>query len=135
MAADDHAGFIEPYHQVVDELDRSGRSDPETMWLLGSLVAGLLAGRDVQTWTQLKLMLDDQSLKALVETLNASSIAYEAEGKIKAAYVAQLLGLSLVAGKLTDSRTLQRDRLLSHFIDTAAYVYITDHTAQAASKG
>ena len=133
--ADEHAGFIERYHQVVDELDRTGRSDPETMWLLGSLVARLVTKTDASNWMQLKLIIDDQSLRELVETLDANAATYEAEGKTKAAYVARLLGISLVAGKLDDPRVRQRDQLLSHFIDTAAYVYITQHNARAAEKG
>jgi hypothetical protein len=84
---------------------------------------------------QLKLILDNTSLKELVETLNTNAATYEAEGKTKAAYVARLLGISLVAGKITEPRTRQRDQLLSHFIDTAAYVYITNHNANAAAKG
>ena len=98
--ADEHAAFIERYHQVVDELDRTGRSDPETMWLLGSLVARLVTKTEAQNWTQLKLMLDNQSLKELVETLDGNATTYDAEGKTKAAYVARLLGISLVASKI-----------------------------------
>lgn len=131
----EHDEFIARYHQVVDELDRGARNDPETMWLLGSLVARLVTGTDAQNWMQLKLILDNQSLKELVETLNTNATTYEAEGKTKAAYVARLLGISLVAGKITEPRTRQRDQLLSHFIDTAAYVYITNHNANAAAKG
>ena len=131
MATDQDA-FIARYHEVVDQLDRNGRNDPETMWLLGSLVARLVTNTDAQNWTQLKLMLDNQSLKELVETLDGNAATYEAEGKTKAAYVARLLGISLVASKIMEPRTRQRDQLLSHFIDTAAYVYITQHNAQAA---
>jgi hypothetical protein len=133
--ADEHAAFIAKYHDVVDELDRTGRSDPETMWLLGSLAARLVTSTDAQNWMHLKLVIDDQSLKELVETLDGNAATYEAEGKTKAAYVARLLGISLVAGKLPVPRTRQRDQLLSHFIDTAAYVYITNHNANAAAKG
>ena len=130
--ADELPAFIERYHQVVDELDRTGRNDPETMWLLGSLVARLVTGTDAQNWTQLKLKLDNRSLAELVQTLDGNASTYEADGKLKAAYVARLLGISLVASKIMEPRTRQRDQLLSHFIDTAAYVYITQHNAQAA---
>lgn len=133
--ADVHAAFIETYHQVVDQLDRGPRNDPETMWLLGSLVARLVTKTDAQNWTQLKLILDNASLRELVETLETNAATYEAEGKLKAAYVARLLGISLAASKVTEPKTRQRDQLLSHFIDTAAYVYITNHNANAAAKG
>ena len=83
--ADQHSAFIDRYHQVVDELDRTGRSDPETMWLLGSLVARLVTKADASNWMQLKLIIDDQSLKELVETLDGNAATYEAEGKTKAA--------------------------------------------------
>lgn len=134
MAGDQDA-FIARYHEVVDQLDRTGRNDPETMWLLGSLVARLVTTADAQNWMNLKLIVDDKSLKDLVETLNGNAATYEAEGKLKAAYVARLLGISLIAGKVADPKTRQRDQLLSHFIDTAAYVYITNHNANAAAKG
>jgi hypothetical protein len=133
--AEEHAAFIARYHEVVDELDRTGRNDPETMWLLGSLVARLVTKTDAQNWTQLKLILDNASLKELVETLNTNADTYEAEGKTKAAYVARLLGISLVASKIMEPKTRQRDQLLSHFIDTAAYVFITNHEKYAAAKG
>src|SRR5690606_32357881 len=101
---------IERYHQVVDELDRTGRSDPETMWLLGSLVARLVTSTDAQNWTQFKLILDNRSLREVVETLAASAATYEAGGKTKAAYVARLLGISLVASKIMEPKTRQRDQ-------------------------
>ena len=87
--SDEQAAFIARYHEVVDELDRTGRNDPETMWLLGSLVARLVTNTDAQNWTQLKLMLDNKSLTELVETLDTNAATYEAEGKTKAAYVAR----------------------------------------------
>jgi hypothetical protein len=133
--AEEHTAFIARYHEVVDELDRTGRNDPETMWLLGSLVARLVTGTEAQNWRQLKLIIDDKSLRELVETLDGNAVTYEADGKTKAAYVARLLRISLVAGRLSDPKTRQRDDLLTHFIDTAAYVYITNHNANAAAKG
>lgn len=133
--AGEHDAFIARYHQVVDELDKSARNDPETMWLLGSLAARLVTNTEAQNWRQLKLILDDKSLKELVETLETNAGTYETEGKVKPAYVARLLGISLVAGKLSDPKTRQRDELLTHFIDTAAYVYITNHNANAIAKG
>ena len=33
--------FVAQFHGVVDDLDKVGRSDTETMWLLGSLAARL----------------------------------------------------------------------------------------------
>ncbi|MBN9348825.1 MAG: hypothetical protein J0I48_21925 [Devosia sp.] len=133
--ADWQAAFIERFHQMVDELDRSGRSDPETMLLLGSFVSRLLANDQTQSWTQVKLGMDDASLRELVGTLDDNATSYEAEGKSKAAYVARLLGASLVAGRLDDPRTRQRDQLLSHFIDTAAHVYTSQRATRADAEG
>ena len=131
----DQAQFIARFHQVVDDLDRRGRSDNETMWLLGSLVARLVTKSNADNWMHLKQVVDNVALEELVETLDSNATAYEAEGKSKAAYVARLLGISLVAGRLTDPKLKQRDQLLDNFIDTAAYVYIQGHNAQAAAKG
>lgn len=131
----EHAEFTARFHEVVDDLDQTGRNDPETMWLLGSLVARLVTKADAQNWLHLKQILDPRSLKELVETLEGNAVAYEAEGKAKPAYVARLLGISLVAGQLTEPRIRKRDQLLSHFIDSAAYVYNTANAqTQAETK-
>ncbi|MGV3492156.1 MAG: hypothetical protein ACO1OG_12645 [Devosia sp.] len=123
----DTAGFIRRYHEVVDELDRTGRSDNETMWLLGSLVARLVTGSDADNWIHFKQLLDDKSLAELCDTLDRNAATYEAEGKTKAAYVARLLGISLVAGRVPDPELRKRDTLLDGFIGTAAVVYIQQH--------
>ncbi|RYE07115.1 MAG: hypothetical protein EOP22_19140 [Hyphomicrobiales bacterium] len=126
----DQAAFIARYHEVVDDLDRNGRSDNETMWLLGSLVARLVTGSDADNWIHFKQILDDKSLTELVDTLDRNAATYQAEGKTKAAYVARLLGISLVAGRVPDPELRKRDTLLDGFISTAAVVYIQQHTAK-----
>ena len=128
----DNSAFIARYHEVVDDLDRDGRSDNETMMLLGSLVARLVTGADADNWLHLKHILDDQSLAQLVDTLDSTAETYAAEGKTKAAYVARLLGISLVATRVPDAKLKQRDRLLDDFINTAATVYIEQHNAPPA---
>ena len=45
----------------------TGRSDPETMWLLGSLVARLVTNTEAQNWTQLKLMLDNRTRTGFID--------------------------------------------------------------------
>ena len=129
------ADFIAKFHEVVDDLDRRGRSDNETMWLLGSLVARLVTKSNADNWMHLKSVIDNATLEELVETFDRNATTYAAEGKDKAAYVARLLGISLVASRLNDPKLKQRDQLLDNFIDTAAYVYIQSHNAQAAAKG
>lgn len=130
----DDPDFIRRYHEVVDNLDRAGRSDNETMWLLGSLVARLVTKSNVDNWMHLKLVIDNGALADLVGTLDSNATTYEAEGKTKAAYVARLLGISLVASRMTDPKLRQRDQLLDNFIDTAAAVYIQNHNAAATPQ-
>jgi hypothetical protein len=127
MAAD--AEFAAQFHRVIDELDRHGRSDNETMWLLGSLAARLVREARADNWTDLKLKIAPESLEELVDTLDRQAASYQAEGKTKPAYVARLLGISLVAGRLPDPALKQRDQLLNNFIDTAAIVFIQSHNA------
>lgn len=126
----DHSAFIQRYHEVVDDLDRNGRSDNETMWLLGSLVARLVTGSNADNWVHLKQIIDDRSLEELVTTLDTNADAYAAEGKDKAAYVARLLGISLVASRIPDDQLRKRDALLDGFIDTAAVVYIEQYNVR-----
>lgn len=128
------ADFITRFHGVVDELDRTARHDTETMWLLGSLAARLVKEAKADNWTDLKLRIARQSLEELVETLDSQAQAMRAADKGKASYVAQLLGISLVAGILPDPLVKKRDQLLNNFIDTAAIVFIQNHNAEAAAR-
>jgi hypothetical protein len=123
------ADFITQFHGVVDELDQVGRKDNETMWLLGSLAARLVREAKADNWTDLKLRIGPKSLEELVTTLDTQAATYQQEGKIKPAYVARLLGISLVAGHVSEPKLRQRDQLLNTFIDTAAIVFIQSHNA------
>lgn len=131
----DEADFIARFHQIVDDLDRHGRRDSEVMLHLGRVVAELVARARVDNWTHLKLVLDNRALADLVHALGKDADGYRAAGRDKAAYVAQLLGISLVAGRLADATLRQRDNRLNTFIDTAASVYTQNLNAQAAAKG
>ena len=115
--------FAARFHQVVDELDRSLRHDNETMWLLGSLAARLVGEARADNWTDLKLKIAPASLAEVVTTLDAQAGLHAAEGRDKPAYVARLLGISLVAGRIEDPLLRQRDTMLNNFIDTAATVF------------
>ena len=130
----DEADFITRFHAVVDELNVSGRHDNETMWLLGSLAARLVKEAKASNWTDLKLRLERSSLEDLVGTLDGQAATLLAEGKTKAAYVARLLGISLVAGTLRDQKLRERDQLLNNFVDTAAIVFIQNHNAAASAR-
>ena len=132
MAVD--AEFATQFHGVIDDLDRNGRSDNETMWLLGSLAARLVREARADNWTDLKLKIAPDSLEELVVTLDRQAAAYQGEGKTKPAYVARLLGISLVAGRLPDPVLKQRDQLLNNFIDTAAIVFIQSHNARTSAR-
>ncbi len=123
------ADFATTFHAVIDELDKVARNDNETMWLLGSLTARLVKEANADNWTDLKLRIDRTSLEELVETLDGQAGALQVEGKTKAAYVARLLGISLVAGTLPDPLVRKRDQLVNNFIDTAAIVFIQSHNA------
>ncbi|MEO8757196.1 MAG: hypothetical protein ABI398_05530 [Devosia sp.] len=126
--------FVTQFHSVIDELDRNGRSDNETMWLLGSLAARLVKEAKADNWTDLKLRIGPTSLEELVQTLDSQAAGYQSEGRTKPAYVARLLGISLVASRIPDPATRQRDQLLNNFIDTAAIVFIENHNAAAATR-
>jgi len=126
------ADFITQFHSVVDELDQVGRKDNETMWLLGSLAARLVKEAKADNWTDLKLKINPRSLEEVVDTLESQAAAYTAEGRTKPAYVARLLGISLVASRISDAKLRQRDQMLNTFIDTAAIVFINAHNANQA---
>jgi hypothetical protein len=119
--------FVAQFHRAVDDLDRTGRSDTETMWLLGSLAARLVTEAHADNWTDLKLKLTPDSLEELVDSLERQAGVYATEGKAKPSYVAKLLGISLVAGRVGDATLQRRDQMLNTFIDTAATVFIESH--------
>lgn len=123
------ADFIAQFHKVVDELDQVARKDNETMWLLGSLAARLVKEAKADNWTDLKLRIGAKSLEELVTTLDTQAATYQRDDKVKPAYVARLLGISLVAGRVSEPKLRQRDQLLNNFIDTAAIVFIQSHNA------
>lgn len=124
LAEPDQIGdFAARFHEVVDDLDRTGRRENETMWLLGSLAARLVDEARADNWTDLKLKIAPGSLAEVVTTLDAQAEIYASEGRDKAAYVARLLGISLVAGRIADPLLRQRDMMLNTFIDTAATVF------------
>jgi len=124
--------FVAQFHGVVDDLDKTGRHDNETMWLLGSLAARFVKEAKADNWTDLKLKITQRSLEEVVDTLETQAVGYAAEGKTKPAYVARLLGISLVASRIADPKLRQRDQLLNNFIDTAAIVFINAHNAKEA---
>ena len=119
--------FVAQFHRAVDDLDRTGRSDTETMWLLGSLAARLVTEAHADNWTDLKLKLTPESLEELVVSLERQAGMYETAGKTKPSYVAKLLGFSLVAGRVGDATLQRRDQMLNSFIDIAATVFIQSH--------
>lgn len=123
------ADFIAGFHDAVDRLDREARHDNQAMWLLGSLAARLVREAGADNWTDLKLRIGPTALAELVTTLNAQADAHAAAGKAKPAYVAHLLALSLVAGRVDDATVRQRDQMLNTFIDTAATVFRQSHSA------
>lgn len=127
--SDAEADFLTQFHSVVDELDQVARKDNETMWLLGSLAARLVREAKADNWTDLKLRIGPKSLEELVTTLDTQAAVYLQDGKTKPAYVARLLGISLVASRISEPRLRQRDQLLNNFIDTAAIVFIQSHNA------
>ncbi len=131
----DEADFIARYNELVDDLDRNGRHDTELMWLLGSLVARFVTRSKADNWSHLKRIVDGDTLRDLVRTLEAHATTYDGDGKPKPAYVARLLGISLVAGRLSDPGLRQRDERLDAFIDTAAIVFSENRDAGATEKG
>ncbi len=130
----DETAFIARYHELVDDLDRNGRRDGELMWLLGGLVARFVTRSGADNWSHLKRIVDPDTLRDLVGTLETHAATYDGDGKPKAAYVARLLGISLVAGRLSDGRLRDRDDKLDAFIDTAAVVFAENRSAGAGAE-
>jgi hypothetical protein len=126
--------FASRFHAMVDELDRAGRTNEETMWHLGSIAGRLVTDARADNWTDLKLRLDRATLEATIDTLEAEAAGFDAANQPKPAFAARLLGMSLVAGTLTDPLLRQRDLMLNMFIDTAAIVFIQTKSALGALR-
>ena len=114
--------FAAEFHHAVDELDGRYRRDNEAMLLLGRLAARLVGEARADNWTDLKLRLTSQSREELVASLEVQSSRFAAEHQPKAAFVARLLGLSIVAGVIPDATLISRDHQLNTFLDAAAAV-------------
>ncbi len=90
-------------------------------------------GDQRQEWADLKARIDADSRRELAATLDRQAGEFDAAAHPKPAYVARVLGISLVAGTVADPQVVARDRLLDQFIDTAAVVFIQSRSAEAPS--
>ena len=125
--------FVAEFHHAVDELDGRYRRDNETMLLLGRLAARFVGKAHADNWTGLKLRLTPQSREELVASLEVQASRFAADHQPKAAFVARLLGLSVVAGVIPDAKLISRDHQLNIFVDAAAAV-VRDTSPAAAHR-
>jgi hypothetical protein len=115
--------FKERLAAMMSDLQEVAKDDREAVWLIGSLAAKLVDLYKLRTWTQFKASLSaaayDQLLKDMIEQGNA----YHREGKVKAAYAIQALGMSVVARTQKDPAVRAGDKLLDLFIDSSVMIY------------
>jgi hypothetical protein len=115
--------FKERLAAMMSDLQEVAKDDREAVWLIGSLAAKLVDLYKLRTWTQFKASLSaaayDQLLKDMIEQGNA----YHREGKVKAAYAIQALGMSVVARTQKDPAVRAGDKLLDQFIDSSVMIY------------
>lgn len=121
--------FKERLVAVMRDLNDNLPGDTEAMWMIGSLATRLIDLYKLRTWTQFKAGLSAQAYDQLLKDFQEQGNAYHRDGKDKAAYAIQLLGISVVARTQADPEVQQGDKLLDEVING---MVATHRKAQAA---
>ena len=108
---------------ILKDLKASGTKDPEAMWLLGNMAAGLLGQSPHASWRQLKAGLSRQAYDGLLRDFESQGNALHREGKDKIAYAIRILGVSVIGRTQPDPQLQEGARLLDEVIDSAVAFY------------
>lgn len=109
---------------VLADLQESGASDGEAMFMLGAGADHLCDSLDVQSWAAFRQRLDAHAMTGLLAQIDSEGQVALAEGKSKHAYALQALGLSLTAtGFPRDGAIRDAAALLDEVIGKALVLY------------
>ena len=108
---------------VLGDLEENGKSDPEAIWLIGSLAHGIVERTGNKSWRQFKDTMSQEVYSQLLGDFEKEGNRQYREGDQKKAYAMQALGVSLVATTQESREVKAGDALLNRFIEMAIGVY------------
>ena len=123
--------FKERFVALMQDLRANATKDPEATWLIGSLATRLIDLYKLKTWSQFKLALTPPAYSKLLSDFEKEGNGFHQQGKAKAAYAVQVLGISLIARTQSDEQVRAGDSLLDEMIQAMVAVY---RKAKAAEK-
>jgi hypothetical protein len=115
--------FKQRFVAVLQDLRDDGTSDPEAIWLIGSLAATLIDKGGAGSWADLKQRLTRSGYDGLLRDFEVSGNNFHREGRGKHAYAVQVLAVSLVARTQQDPDLQTGSKLLDQLIESAVRVY------------
>lgn len=115
--------FKQRFVAVLKDLQTSGKSDIEAMWLLGSLACQIIEKAQQRSWPALKAALTREAYDGLLRDFQTQGNSLHQQGKGKPAYAIQILGISLIAKTQLDEQLRAGEALLDEIIDYTIAVY------------
>lgn len=108
--------FKQRFVAVLQDLRGNGSTDPEAMFLIGSLAARLVDRSAQPSWTNYKTTMTPAAYDKLLRDFEKQGNDFHKEGKAKQAYAIQVLAMSLVARTQVDPEVRTGDTLLDEIV-------------------
>lgn len=108
---------------VLRDLQESGASDGQAMFMLGAGADHLCSGLEATTWIDFKQQLDPHAMTGLLAQIDAEGQQALADDQSRLAYALQALGLSLTATGFDDETVRTATGLLDEIIENALALY------------
>lgn len=108
--------FKQRFVAVLQDLRGNGSTDPEAMFLIGSLAARLVDRSAQPSWTNYKTTMTSAAYDKLLRDFEKQGNDFHKEGKAKQAYAIQVLAMSLVARTQIDPEVQAGDTLLDEIL-------------------
>ena len=116
--------FKQRFAAVLRDLQTGGKTDPEAIWLIGSLAAALIDKTNAPSWRGLKIAMTRGAYDELLRDFEQQGNALYKHGKHKHAYAVQALAISLIARtQRADPQMQAGDELLDEIIDHTVTIY------------
>lgn len=130
----DHAQQIEIFKQrfatIMIDMGKNVQNDNEMLLLIGSLASSLIAKAQLRTWAELKGALSQEAHDGLLQSIQNQGNELATNGHNKAAYAAEILGVSLITKTMeNDPHMVKGDKLLDDMIQNT----VTFFNHQAAN--
>ena len=116
--------FKQRFDSILLDLRISGRTDGQTMWLVGSLAARLIDQGQQPTWSSFKHTLSQPTFRSLISSFQKQGNDLAKTGATQQVYAIQVVAVSLVAVTQTDDpEIVEDDKVLDQIIEDAISIY------------